>query len=98
MSDETETRSLPTLPERDPLGPGGHALAALDAAQLADYFTKGRDDALRGAAQLVRKHDGLETGRLPDSAQPQFVERASRAEVFGKLADQFRGGSREHRT
>ena len=68
MSDETETRSLPTLPERDPLGPGGHALAALDAAQLGDYFTKGRDDALRGAAQLVRKHNGLETGQLPDSA------------------------------
>ena len=93
-----ESRSALPVPEHDALDAGGHAMSAFDAAQLADFFTKGRDDALRGAASLVRKHNGLEAGRLPDSAQPRFAERASSAEVFGKLAEQFRAVSEEHRT
>jgi tRNA C32,U32 (ribose-2'-O)-methylase TrmJ len=93
-----ETRSLPQVPERDALDSRTHALSALDAARVADVLTRWRDDALRGAATTVQKHNALDTGRLPASAEAQFTDRVSRAEVFGKLADQFRVVSQEHRT
>ena len=94
MTNETEeTRSLPTVPERDPLNSGGHALRALDSVRVAQVFEGWRDDATRKAAGTIP----LGSSRPPASAETKFIERVSRAQVFGDLAEKFRALGEDHR-